>query len=185
MSQRISDGIIGISTGWVALSGVILFLLFSALVLPQQATLAKKETGSSQSPDMSLIYSPADLYSLAESYGERGRQAYIRARFTFDLAWPLVYTFFLTTSISWVFGRTVIPRDRWKLVNLTPLLAALCDYLENVSASLVMHRYPEQTALMAFLAPGFTALKWGLLAASFMLLIGGLFGATWYWIKRR
>ncbi|NIV29382.1 MAG: hypothetical protein GWN58_07700, partial [Anaerolineae bacterium] len=104
MAQRISDWLRRASTGWVALSALLIFLLFSALVLPQQATKAEEETGSSDSPDTSFFYSPSDLYRMAESYGEQGRQAYIRARFTFDLVWPLVYTFFLTTSIGWVFG---------------------------------------------------------------------------------
>ena len=105
MGKRISDWLRRISTGWVALAALLIFLLFSALVLPQQATKAEKETGSPDSPDMSFFYSPSDLYEMAEAYGEQGRKAYVEARFTFDLIWPLVYTLFLATAISWVFGR--------------------------------------------------------------------------------
>ena len=181
MGKRISDWLHRVSTGWVALSMLLFFLLFSALVLPQQATKAEQETGSSDSPDMSLFYSPGDLYRIAESYGEQGRQAYVRARFTFDLVWPLVYTLFLATSISWVFGRTFAPDSPWQRANLAPLLGALFDYLENLSTSLVMLRYPDQTGVVDLLAPVFTALKWGLLAASFFLLFGGIVLAVWRW----
>lgn len=185
MGKRISDWLCRVSTGWVALAALLIFLLFSALVLPQQATKAEQETGSSDSPDMSFFYSAGDLYRMAESYGEQGRQAYIRARFTFDLVWPLVYTLFLTTSIGWVFGKAFAPDSRWQRANLAPLLGTLFDYLENLSTSLVMLRYPDQTAVVDLLAPVFTALKWSFLGASFVLLFGGIMVAAWRWMKQR
>ena len=185
MGKRISDWLRRVSTGWVALSALLIFLLFSALVLPQQATRAEQETGRSDSPDMSLFYSASELYRMAESYGEQGRQAYIRARFTFDLVWPLVYTLFLTTGIGWVFGKAFAPDSRWQRANLAPLLGALFDYLENLSTSLVMLRFPDQTAVVDLLAPVFTALKWSLLAASFVLLFGGIVVGAWRWIAQR
>jgi len=185
MSKRISDWLHRVSTGWVALAGLLIFVLFSALVLPQQATKAEQETGGADSPDMSFFYSPDDLYRMAESYGEQGRQAYIRARFTFDLVWPLVYTLFLATAISWVFGKAFAPDSRWQRANLAPLLGAIFDYSENLSTSLVMLRYPAQTPIVDLLAPVFTALKWGFLGVSFVLLFGGILVANWRWTKQR
>jgi hypothetical protein len=185
MGTRSSDWLSRVSTGWVALAALIIFLLFTALVLPQQASKAARETGGADSPDMSFYYSPGDLYRMAESYGEQGRQAYIRARFTFDLVWPLVYTLFLVTAISWVFSKAFAPDSHWQRANLVPLVAALFDYLENLSTSLVMARYPAQTAVVDLLAPVFTALKWGVLGASFLLLLGGLAAAAWHWARTR
>ncbi len=85
MDKRISDWLRQVPTGWVALAALVIFMLFTALVLPQQASKAAQETGGAVSPDTSFFYVPDDLYRMAEAYGERGRQAYIRARFTFDL----------------------------------------------------------------------------------------------------
>ena len=50
----------------------------------------------------------------------------------------------------------------------------LFDYLENISTSLVMFRYPQQTPLIDFLAPIFTMLKWVLITSSFFILIVGV-----------
>lgn len=182
MGKRISDWLCRASTSWVALSALLFFLLFSALVLPQQATKAEQETGSSDSPDTSFFYSSSDLYRIAEAYGEQGREAYIKARFTFDLVWPLVYMLFLTTSISWAFSRAFAPASLWQRANLAPPLGGLFDYLENLSTSLVMLRYPQQTAVVDVLAPVFTVLKWSFLGASFILLCGGVVIAVWRWI---
>ncbi len=184
MIKQISEWMRGVSKGWVALVALIVFLLFTALVLPQQASKSEQETGSAVSPDTSFFYAPADLYAIAESYGEEGREAYIRARFTFDLVWPLVYALFLATAISWVFGKAFASGSPWQRSNLLPLVAALFDYLENLSTSLVMLRYPAQTPVVDLLAPLFTALKWGSLGLSFVLLTVGIVIAAWRWIKR-
>lgn len=185
MDRRISAWLSRVSTGWVALAALVVFLLFVALVLPRQAGQAARETGSAGSPDTSFLYTPAELYRMAEAYGESGRRAYIRARFTFDLAWPLVYTLFLATAISWVFGRAFPPQSRWQRANLAPLLGATLDYLENVSTSLVVLRYPARTAVADLLAPVFTALKWALIGSSFFLLLVGVVVVAWRRIGRK
>jgi hypothetical protein len=65
------------------------------------------------------------------------------------------------------------------------VLGALFDYLENVSTSLVLGRYPNPTAVVDVLAPLFTLLKWGFLAGSFALLFAGGVIAAWRWIEER
>jgi hypothetical protein len=182
---RISEWLIKLTNGWITLLSLVIFLLFTALVLPGQAANADAGQESVGSPDLSLTYSPEQLYNMAEAYGAEGRVAYIRARFSFDLIWPLVYTFFLTITLSWLFGRSFPPGSRWRLANLAPILGMLLDYLENLSTSLVMYRYPQPTDLAAYLAPVFTLLKWFSVSASFVLLLFGLAVAVWRWITAK
>jgi hypothetical protein len=185
MAARISTGMQRISRGWVALIALVIFLLFTALVLPAQSSQAEADSGGAGSPDTSLFYSPQELYRLAEAYGPQGRAAYVRARFTFDLIWPIVYAFFLTTAISWVYGRAFAPDSWLQRANLVPLLGLLFDYLENISTSLVMLRYPDLTPVAAWLAPLFTLLKWTFVGGSFVVLLVGLAAGLWRWIQRR
>ena len=177
MLRRISDRLRRSSSTWVALSGLMVFLLFSVLVLPGQSSQAAEYAEGVGSPDTSLLYSRDDLYRMAEAYGEEGRAAYVRARFTFDVIWPIVYALFLVTGVSWVYGKAFSPRSGWQLVNTAPLVGAVFDYLENVSAAVVMLRYPDPTIVMDTLAPVFTLVKWVFLGSSFVLLfVGGVIG---------
>jgi hypothetical protein len=176
MWQRFSNWLERISTGRVVLIALGIFVLFTALVLPRQASAAERAAAGAGTPDMSFSYSTRDLYRMAEAYGEEGRAAYVRARFTFDLIWPLVYTFFLATSISWLLRGTPAG-SLLRRANLVPALGAAFDYLENFSTSLVMMRYPQPTALMDQLAPAFTLIKWVLVYASFLLLVVGIAAA--------
>ena len=85
MWKWISNRLYQVTSGWVALGALILFVLYTVLVLPDQAARSAPDTVNVGSPDLSLTYSTDDLYRMAEAYGEQGRRAYVRARFTFDL----------------------------------------------------------------------------------------------------
>jgi hypothetical protein len=181
---RLSGWLSRVSTGPVALVALVIFLLFTALVLPRQSRTAEAVSRGAGSPDTSFLYAAGDLYRMAEAYGAAGRAAYVRARFTFDVIFPLVYTLFLGTAISWVFARAFPPGSPWQRANLAPLVAALFDLLENASTSLVMARYPLKTPVVDALAPLFSLAKWVFVIGSFVLLFAGVVIAVWRRVKK-
>ena len=172
MLNRISQRIHQYSKSWLVLVSLLIFLLFIIFVLPTESKKSQSNTNSTASPDTSLFYNTSELYQMAEDYGAEGRAAYIRARFSFDLIWPIVYTIFLLTGISWLSQRTLSTASPFQIINLAPLFAIILDLLENISTSIVMDRYPQLTLLIDFLAPVFSALKWIFVIFSFLLLLG-------------
>jgi len=186
MLKTLSTKLYQLSSGSITILALVIFALVVAFVLPGQAQRAEAASGGAESPDTSFFYSSTDLYNMAEAYGVEGRAAYVRARFTFDLIFPLSYLFFLATSISWVMKRAVAnPDSRWRLLNLFPVFGVLFDYLENISTSIVMANYPQQTFLFDTLAPIFTSVKWFFVTGSFLILIPALLGAIWNWFRKR
>jgi hypothetical protein len=181
MGRRLSEWLILASRWWVALAAVVVFALFVALVLPGQSGDSEVDAGS---PDLSFYYSAGELYDMAEAYGPEGRQAYIRARFTFDVVWPLVYGSFLVTALSWLCGRAFGPGSNWRLLNLLPLAAVVFDFVENAMTSLVMARYPVRTPVVAELAGVATAVKWSMLGAAFAALLPVAAIAIWGRFRR-
>lgn len=173
--KKISSWFYQISTGWVTLIALLGFLLFTALVLPSQALQAEAYSRDVGSPDLSFFYTAGQIYGFAEGYGPQGRQAYIRARWTFDVAWPLVYTVFLTTSISWLLKKSGNHTSRLGLINLLPVFGMALDFMENTAASIVMARFPRNTPILAHLSGVFTAFKWILIALGFAALILSIF----------
>ncbi len=169
--EKLSRFLYRISRGWVALAAAVIFIVFSLLALPGQNAIAENYSQGSGSPDTSLFYSGGDLYRMAEMYGLEGRAAYLSARWTFDLAFPFVYTFFLFTAISWLLNRILTQGSRWRLLNLVPVAAMVLDFLENTATSLVMARYPLQCPPGELLAPLFTPLKWLFVGGSFLILL--------------
>ena len=183
MWKQLANWFYKITSDWVTLTAVLVFILFTVLVLPGQSSNSSvsEEIGT---PDLSIYYSAGELYRMAESYGEQGRNEYIRARFTFDLIWPLVYTFFLVTTISVIYMRLLPAENPWRMINLLPVLGMIGDYLENISTSMVMWRYPQATPVVDWMAGIFTTLKWLLIGGSFIgLLVGGVL-LLWQIIRR-
>lgn len=95
---RLSGWLQDRTTGWFALVALLLFLGFTALVLPRQTAQAEAYSGAAGSPDTSLFYTADELYGWVEAYGEAGRQVYVRARLTFDVVWPLVMARYPATT---------------------------------------------------------------------------------------
>jgi len=171
MPVRLSECLIRFAKGWLALIALVISLVFTALVLPGQAAGAAERTGGARQPDTSLFYTSAELYGMAEAFGPDGRQAYIQARFTFDVVWPLVYGCFLVTAIGWLAGKAFQPGSPWRLLTLAPVLGVLFDYLENLATSLVLARYPAPTPVVDLLAGPLTLVKWSFVGGSFMVLV--------------
>jgi hypothetical protein len=172
--KRLSEFFTRMSRGWVVILATIIFLLFMAFVLPGQAVKAEQASGGAGSPDTSFWYSVEDLYQFAESYGEAGRAAYIRARWSFDLIYPIVYALFLITATSWLFAQIRSASSRLQNVNLVPFFGMIFDYLENIATSVVMLRYPQLSLLAANAAPVLTLMKWIFVFLSFIILVIGL-----------
>lgn len=169
--KAIAAKVYRISTGWLALAFTILMIAFMIWVLPGQAAKAEAVSQGAGSPDLSFFYQPEQLFQIAEAYGEAGRQAYIRARWTFDLAFPLVYGGFLISVVGWLLGKSTSPDSKVRLLILVPFIGVVFDYLENIASSLVLGFYPVRLGWAAFLASGFTLIKWIFVYGGFVALV--------------
>ena len=182
VAERLAHGV----RGWMAVAATVLFALFIALVLPAQAEAGSFYTIRYAAPDTSLWYAAGDLYAAAEAWGPEGRAAYVNARVTFDVIWPLVYGTALLTTLAWVWARATAPGSRWRRVALLPVVVVALDYAENICTATVMARYPARTPVLAELAPLFTAGKWLTLSAGFLLLgVGVIVALVARWRARR
>ena len=171
MVIKLSNWFLKISTSPLTLACLVIFLVFSALVLPDQVAKVEVYSGEVGQPDRSFFYTAEDLYHFADTYGPLGRASYLRALFTFDLIFPLVYLAFLVTAISWLIKRVDLGWNRWGRLNLLPVAATIFDFLENISAAIVMARYPRTTTVIDHLAGVFTLLKWIFIGASLIALL--------------
>ena len=182
--KKLSTYITQKTNGRTALVGLVIFLAFMAFVLPGQAEKAGEYSEGIGSPDQTFFYSASDLYEMADAYGEAGRAAYIRARWTFDVIFPIAYTFFLATSIAWFFKQAFPINSKWQMFNLFPVLGMLFDYLENTGASIVLGRFPQQTPVIAEITPLLSIVKWFFVNGSFVVLLAGILFALYRRIQK-
>lgn len=172
--QRLSEFFYRKTSFWVVIITLALFVIYLFLVLPSEAERSKEVIGDLPSPDTSFYYSKADLYQMAEDYGQTGRYYYVDSRITFDILWPFVYTFFLINAISWVLNKTILDESKFRLLNLVPLAGILFDFLENISNMIVMFKYPIRIDFLASIAGVITSIKWIFVGGSMVILVLGI-----------
>lgn len=178
--KKLSAFFFRISTGCVALAGLVVFLLFSVLTLPAESARVEAYSQGLGSPDTSFFYNGKMLLQMADAYGEEGRAAFLKARWGFDLAFPLIYTFFYIISMSFLFKKGLRESSPLLYLNLTPLLALFFDLAENTATSMVMSTYPLRDTWGQALAPVFTPIKWVFVTVCMFLLLFGVL----LWLKK-
>jgi hypothetical protein len=169
---------------------VLTMAAFMILVLPGKALDAADYTPPGAGFDTAGFYSPAQAIERVAAYSTEGRAAYVHDRWTFDLAFPLVYGCFM--CCAWAFGLARLTRlarlttvstglpvglsrgeslrvirkapaaagDRLAWLLIIPLLGVICDFIENSAVTILMLAYPEAPLPAALAASAGTALKW-------------------------
>lgn len=175
LADRIAETSESLASGRMLGLATATFVVFLTVILPEEASRNAAYFGDNPTPDGSFIYSASDLYEMANVYGEAGRRYYVRSRFTFDVVWPLAYGWFLWAGLAY-FGQSIAD-SRSRYTVLLPILAVSLDFMENISASIVMVLYPDRAPVIAHLAPMFTTGKWVMIGVSFIAF--GLLLLVW------
>jgi hypothetical protein len=149
-----------LSSPWLFAASIVLFGLFMALVLPGQSAKVTEGTPEGASFDTSFFYTPARAFDRAAAHTPEARFAYIVARWSFDLAFPLAYGLFALAG--WAFGLarlgpSLSARPRLALV---ALLGLAFDFAENIAATVIMASVPARPLGWAIAASIATPLKW-------------------------
>lgn len=183
MMKKLATFWLRISNGKIALAVTLLFILFTALVLPNQSQKAEAYSKDVGAADLMLWYTPEDVFDMAEAYGPEGRQAYIEARLSFDVLWPIVYTLFFSLTIAYLIKDSQKDVQGLQSLTLLPFGALMFDYIENGLAAYVMARYPVQAQIAVMFLPPASFTKWVLVGMSTLALLFLLI--YWLWIKAR
>lgn len=178
MLAKLSETLRRYAKGWIVLVLLALDVFFNAVVLPQQMTQMQATSGGTGPIDLLLFYTPAKVYAMIESYGAVGRADYRFFELTGDILYPIVYTLFFSLAMTWLFQRGLSSDSKLHRLNVVPLGAWLFDLLENICIVSMLSIYPNQPALLAWLAALCTLIKWLFAAATILLLLIGIVTAA-------
>ena len=110
-------------------------------------------------------------YEMLDALGAVGREHHLYFIWTIDLALPLLFGWSLYVAIgngaTWAFGESrAAGRFRWLAV-----AAAVSDYLENLSNTVLLVSYPERLSTLASLSGLLTLIKFSLYGASVLVAV--------------
>jgi hypothetical protein len=140
------------------------FLGENLLYFPLSVPYMKDLAAGAPLLDMRPGYTPETAYHLFDVLGQTGRGAYLKLLWTIDLLLPVLFGVFLSSAIR---------RGAFRAWQSVPLLAAACDYAENITITILLLRYPVHEPAFAQLASIFTVTKLVLYASGLLLAVGG------------
>jgi hypothetical protein len=140
------------------------FLVENLLYFPLSVPYMKDLAAGAPLLDMRPGYTPDAAYHLFDVLGQTGRGAYVKLLWTIDLLLPALFSLFLSSAIR---------RGAFRAWQSIPLLAAACDYAENIMITVLLFRYPLHEPAFAQLASIFTVTKLVLYASGLFLAVGG------------
>ena len=141
------------------------FLVENLLSFPLSVPYMKTLAAGAPLLDMRPAYTPGAVYQLFDVLGQTGRSAYLQLLWTVDLILPALFGSFLAAAIA---------RGALRPLRSLPLLAAACDYAENIAITALLLQHPEHNAIVAYIAAGLTTIKLALYASSALAAVAGV-----------
>jgi len=174
MLKNISERFYRWNKGWVIF---VLFLLdgfFSGFLLPLIQGMLQDGKGGIMPLDLMLFATPEKIFGMIERYGEFNRQFYRNVELTVDIVYPIVYLFFFSLLISWLFQRGFATTSPMRKFNIMPLGAWFFDLIENIFIVTLLLVFPAQPTALAWILTVLTIVKWFFAGTSILLIVIGL-----------
>ncbi len=151
---------------------LLLMVIFNVVIMPYLA-------GDKQAIplDLQFAYTPERAYELIHSYDEDTRHSYMIGEMTMDVAYPIVYTLFLSLTFVLLFP------SREKIA-LIPYIIFIADMFENTGIITMLYHYPSELYTIAVITSVFSTIKWSVVLVCFVILIVGLIRAIIKKIKK-
>jgi hypothetical protein len=149
----------------------LLFLGFFHLT-PWGIPGLKRRSGGKTQIDLRLAYGPDDAYRLLAEYGAGG-VALFRRMLQLDFVFPLVYGALFAEWLQALAAAAGLSGTAAALFALPPVLAALCDYVENILLLQVLAALPQRRDRLVHRASRWTGGKF-LCSAVGLLVLAGL-----------
>lgn len=117
------------------------------------------KNGGRQILDLQPAFSAEGVYQRLTSFGEAGREAYLRMMLSMDMLFPLVFTAFLTLLALYAVGKRPPPPSVKLSLLLLPMGYLIPDLSENLSIAWLIQEYPNRHDGLASALGYITALK--------------------------
>jgi hypothetical protein len=133
--------------GFLVVFAVALF--FSYVLFPRHARNYPTKTENGKTTRVGTLdgqfagYSPSDVEPKFKELGDDGVDAYFSQEWKLDLIFPWVYALLFAIPIVWIGQNTTVPRS----LVLFPFLAAIFDYVENLTAMAMIRAWQKSGAV--------------------------------------
>lgn len=150
----------------LSLFSLILFILAMVFLLPYMSSLGEELPASL---DTNFFYSVADLKTAILLFNDSQAELYINIRWSYDILWPLVYTFFFVMLTIKFADSTSSKKSHWLFIILS-FFPFVFDMMENTFITLILFSDIFKTNPFYLLAAISSSMKWISIFAVFIII---------------
>lgn len=135
----------------------------------------------SLAPDLVLFdlspagYSYQNAMELLSALGPEGRSIYLTRQLPLDFIYPGLFAITYSLLLTWLFLKSKETKSKIFYFTLVPILAGLCDYIENVFIIVMINSFPELSSNIVGIASLFTIMKSIFTSIFFILILLAIF----------
>lgn len=152
---------------------LLLMVIINTLNMPVSVPRISELSNGAGILDMKLYYTSGEAYQLLERLQPDGRSVYMKLLLVFDFVFPFLYTLSLVLIVTVTFRYAFQSTTNLQKLCLMPLLAGLCDWIENICVLTMLAKYPKFSNV-AYISGYFTLGKWVFILLSLILIAVGM-----------
>lgn len=116
-------------------------------------------------------YSYQGAMDLLDALGPEGRSIYLTKQLPLDFIYPGLFAITYSLLLVWLFLKSTRHQSKIFYLTLVPILAGICDYIENVFIIVMINSFPDLSSDMVGIASLFTIMKSSFTSIFFILLL--------------
>jgi len=171
-----------LSTGrWIVGLLLVTWVVYGYMILYSIPHLVELTNGIKPLDVLPLGYSSDYVQSLFLALGEGGRHYYLTHQIPIDMVYPALFIATYSLLTFYLLQKSGIRENAAMRLSVIPVIAGLCDYLENLGIVVMLQSFPDVsdslTTITNFFSigkAGFTTLFWIVLLYAIVAFVIGV-----------
>ena len=169
------------------IGGLLVLFLLGMTAMRLAASYVSLVSGGAEILDLNFGNEATYIHNTLFALGGSGRDAYLHVYLLIDACYAVIYAVFYACTMAFFLRRIAPERWEWKRIRwviLLPMMAAACDWWENISFACMILQFPTPASqLLVTSATIATMTKFILVYLSLLLVLG--LAAGWIILRIR
>ena len=158
------------------IGGLLVLFLLGMAAMRLAASYVSLVSGGAKILDLNFGNEATYIHNTLFALGGSGRDAYLHVFLLIDACYAAIYAVFYACTLAFFLRRIAPERWEWKRIRwviLLPIVAAACDWWENISFARMILQFPTPASqLLVTSATIATMTKFILVYLSLLLVLG-------------
>lgn len=164
---------------------LVTWVVYGYMLLYSIPHLVELTDGMKPLDVLPLGYSSDYVRSLFQALGEDGRHYYLTHQIPVDMVYPALFIVTYSLLTFYLLRKSGIRENTAMRLSVIPVLAGLCDYMENLGIVVMLRSFPDVSNTISTITSCFSVGKAGLTTVFWIVLLYAIVVSVYRAIRTR